>query len=85
MQMINNKILITILIFLILTFSAAAQNSEKVEKSAENDAVKSSSSNYGTSLFLRYNLTRPDYANTPYLIGFDLGTDIDLGGNILFF
>lgn len=66
----------TVLIILILTISQQLYSQENTE------AISSDKGDYSTSVYLRYNMTRPEYANTPYMLGFDSGIDIDLGSSL---
>ena len=70
--------------FIIILFIAAAHMTLSAQETAAADkpSVNSTPGDYSTSVFMRYNLTRPDYAKTPYFLGMDLGLDMDFGGSI---
>ena len=76
--MFKNKAFFTILLIIAVNTALSAQ-----ETGTTGDAPAAAASDgYSTSVFLRYNITRPDYAMTPYYLGIDLGADMDFGGNI---
>lgn len=66
----------TVMIILILSISQYLYSQEK------SDGIIADSGDYSSSVYLRYNITRPEYANTPYMLGFDSGVDIDLGSSL---
>jgi hypothetical protein len=66
----------TVMIILILSISQYLYSQEN------SDGISSDSGDYSTSVYLRYNMTRPEYANTPYMFGLDSGIDIDLGSSL---
>ncbi len=48
----------------------------------ESESKKNKGDDYSTSVYIRYNLLKPEYAETPYFFGADGGIDIDLGGTV---
>ncbi len=75
--MYGKTLFFIVILSLFVLFPAISQDS-----STDETVPAAERSKYATSLYLRYNLTRPDYAKTPYYIGFDAGADMDFGGDV---
>ena len=74
----NKIIIIALLLLLTAPICVFTQETPVIDS---NTAV-SKGSDYSTSIYIRYNITRPDYAKTPYMLGLDAGADMDLGSDI---